>query len=304
MIAPRRFLPSTGALMAFEAVARLGSATAAAQELSLTQSGVSRQLRSLETQIGAALVQREGRALVLTPVGREYARTVREILHRLAAASVAARTNPDGGTLNLAILPAFGMHWLAPRLRDFAQAHPEVTVHLSTRLHPFSFGQSAFDAAIHFGREDWPGVRYLPLMPETVVPVCAPGMIAAPLSDPREILRHPLLHLETRPRAWTRWLAALGIVQDPPQGMVFDQFSTMAQAAIHGLGVALLPTFFADPYLADGQLVLASERTSESIGSYYLVWPEDRAETAALSSFKTWLEAQTKLPQEPSLQRE
>ena len=175
MIAPRRFLPSTGALMAFEAVARLGSATAAAQELSLTQSGVSRQLRSLETQIGAALVQREGRALVLTPVGREYARTVREILHRLAAASVAARTNPDGGTLNLAILPAFGMHWLAPRLQDFARTHPEVTVNLSTRLAPFDFRGSRFDAAIHFGREDWPGADHLPLMPETVVPVCAPG---------------------------------------------------------------------------------------------------------------------------------
>lgn len=177
MIAPRRFLPSTGALMAFEAVARLGSATAAAQELSLTQSGVSRQLRSLETQIGAALVQREGRALVLTPVGREYARTVREILHRLAAASVAARTNPDGGTLNLAILPAFGMHWLAPRLQDFARTHPEVTVNLSTRLAPFDFRASRFDAAIHFGRADWPRADHLPLMPETVVPVCAPGLL-------------------------------------------------------------------------------------------------------------------------------
>ena len=75
--------------------------------------------------------------------------------------------------LNLAILPAFGMHWLAPRLADFARSHPEVTVNLSTRLKPFAIQDSTFDAAIHFGHEDWPGVNYLPLMPETVVPVCA-----------------------------------------------------------------------------------------------------------------------------------
>lgn len=297
MIAPRRFLPSTGALMAFEAVARLGSATAAAQELSLTQSGVSRQLRSLETQIGASLVQREGRALVLTPVGREYARTVREILHRLAAASVAARTNPDGGTLNLAILPAFGMHWLAPRLQDFARTHPEVTVNLSTRLAPFDFRASRFDAAIHFGRADWPGADHLPLMPETVVPVCAPGLLQEASSA--QIAAQPLLHLETRPKGWARWLAAQGWTGELGAGMQFDQFSTMAQAAIHGMGVALLPTFVAQPYLDSGQLALASAQTSQSIGTYYLVWPSERATQASLRSFRAWLGEQARTASEP-----
>ena len=197
------------------------------------------------------------------------------------------------GALNLAILPGFGMHWLAPRLRDFAQAHPEVTVNLSTRLNPFSFQNSNFDAAIHFGKEDWPGAAYLRLMPETVVPVCAPDLLEAPLDNPADILRFPLLHLETRPRGWARWLEALGVSSTPPSGMIFDQFSTMAQAAVHGLGVALLPTFSADPYLRAGQLVLASTQTTQSIGNYYLVWPEDRAETAALRSFKAWLATQT-----------
>jgi LysR family transcriptional regulator, glycine cleavage system transcriptional activator len=292
MIAPRRFLPSMSALLAFEAVARLGSATRAAQELSLTQSAISRQLRTLEDQLGVALFDRLGRQLVLTEAGQEYVLRVRDILHRLAQASLGARSARSGGSLNLAILPAFGMHWLAPRLRGFAEAHPEVTVNLSTRLRPFPFQGSPFDAAIHFGHEDWPGVRYLPLMPETVVPVCAPDLLTAPLDEPAEMLRYPLLHLETRPRGWARWLAALGVSQEPPPGMMFDQFSTMAQAAIHGLGVALLPTFFAKPYLADRQLVLASAQTTQSIGSYYLVWPEDRDETAALTSFRAWLETQ------------
>ena len=181
------------------------------------------------------------------------------------------------------------MHWLAPRLADFARAHPEVTVNLSTRLQPFAIQDSQFDAAIHFGHEDWPGVHYLPLMPETVVPVCAPDLLDAPVKQAADMLGLTLLHLETRPRGWVRWFAALGVDGAPTGGMMFDQFATMAQAAIHGLGVALLPTFFAEPYLRDGQLVLASAQTTQSIGNYYLVWPQGRAERAALSSFRMWL---------------
>lgn len=293
MIAPRRFLPSISALLAFEAVARLGSATQAAQELSLTQSAVSRQLKTLEAQLEVKLLTRQGRQLALTPAGEAYVRDVRDVLRDLAKASISLRTNPTGGALNLAILPSFGMHWLAPRLSDFAAAHPQVTVNLSTRLQPFDFTRAPFDAAIHFGRRDWAGVDYLPLMSETVVPVCAPDLIPAPLGDPAHVMRHPLLHLETRPRGWTRWLAALGVDAPPPQGMVFDQFATMAQAAIHGLGVALLPTFAAAPYLETGQLTLASAQTTQSIGSYYLVWPNTREAPAALRAFREWLENET-----------
>lgn len=289
MIAPRRFLPSVSALLAFEAAARLGSATKAATELSLTQSAISRQIKTLEEQLGVALMARQGRSLVLTQIGTEYVREVRTVLARLAQASANARTTKQSGTLTLAILPAFGMHWLAPRLRDFAQSHPEVTVNLSTRLSPFSFGASRFDAAIHFGHEDWPGVAYLPLMPEIVVPVCAPGLLQRPADQAAQILDHPLLHLETRPRAWARWLSALDLEAPPPGGMMFDQFATMAQAAIHGLGIALLPTFVADPYLREKQLVPAANQTGESVGNYYLVWPKDRPLPPALTAFREWL---------------
>lgn len=293
MIAPRRYLPSISALVAFEACARLGSATRAATELSLTQSAISRQIKTLEDQLGAQLMARQGRQLVLTQAGTEYVRDVREILGRLAQASINAATERQSGELTLAILPAFGMHWLAPRLSDFSAAHPEITVNLSTRLRPFSLGPSPFDAAIHFGHEDWPGVHYMPLMPEIVVPVCAPDLVGAPFEDASAMLAHPLLHLETRPRAWARWLQAVGHAGEPPHGMVFDQFATMAQAAVHGLGIALLPTFVAEPYLKGHQLALASNKTNESIGSYFLVWPDDRPPPAALGAFCDWLRPQT-----------
>jgi DNA-binding transcriptional LysR family regulator len=292
MLAPRRFLPSTSSLLAFEAIARLGTATAAAAELSLTQSAVSRQLKTLEDQLDVRLMQREGRLLRLTPAGQAFALKARSILGQLTSASIEARANPNGGTLDLAILPAFGMHWLAPRLSDFAKEHPEVTINLSTRLAPFDFRASRFDAAIHFGREDWPNAQHMKLMPETVVPVCAPDLLEQPVADPRAILEHPLLHLETRSKGWERWLSAHGINEKIPSGMMFDQFSTMAQAALHGMGVALLPTFVAEPYLKSGHLCRASTHTSDSIGTYYLVWPSDRANIAPLNAFKNWLKLQ------------
>ena len=288
----RRFLPSITALMCFEAVARLGGATRAAEELSLTQSAVSRQLRTLEDQLGVSLLDRRGRQLTLTPRGQIYRDEVREILQRLRQASVAVRTDASGSTLNLSILPAFGMHWLAPRLSDFARAHPEITVNLSTRLAPFEFRGTGFDAAIHFGREDWPGAQHMHLIPEQVVAVCAPGLILAPPDDPAAILGFDLLHLDTRPRGWHRWFASLGIEPSLPPGMVFDQFATMAQAAVHGLGIALLPVFLAEPYLASRQLALASPHKTQSIGSYFLVWPQDTKESRALTAFRAWLRQQ------------
>ena len=291
MFVPRRYLPSTSALLAFEAAARLGSATAAAQELSLTQSAISRQIKTLEDQLGVAFFAKQGRALVLTPVGRTYLGQIQDILQRLGSASVAAGANPKGGALNLAILPAFGMHWLAPRLADFARAHPEVTVNLSTRLAPFDFRTHDFDAAIHFGRKDWPGAEYLALMPETVVAVAAPDQMTG--TDAPEALRAmTLLHLDTRPRAWARWFAAHDLTPPKGTGMMFDQFSTMAQAAIHGLGVALLPTFVAEPHLKNGSLCIAARGVEKSIGDYYLVWPSGRAIPPSLRSFNQWISKQ------------
>lgn len=285
----RRFLPSTAALVAFDALARTGSATAAAEELSLTQGAVSRQLAALQDQLGVVLMTRQGRRLVLTPAGRAYATEVRAVLERLGKASLALHANPDGGTLTLSILPAFGMHWLAPRLPAFGRAHPEVTVNLSTRLAPFDFATEAFDAAIHFGRADWPGAEHLQLMSETVLACCAPGV----LRPGQSITDHTLLHLDTRPRGWARWLRAQGLEPPTAPGMVFDQFSTMAQAAVHGLGIALLPTFVAEPYLNAGTLTLAAPDRQDSIGSYYLVWPKHRPEPGALQRFRHWLAKQT-----------
>ncbi len=286
---PRRHLPPISALIALEAVDRLGTASAAAGELALTQGAVSRALLTLEAQLGVPLLIRERQRLRLTPAARDYVADVRSALQTLANASLTLRANPAGGSLNLAILPAFGMHWLAPRLGRFAQGHPEVTVNLSTRLRPFDFAGAPFDAAIHYGRQDWPGVGYLKLMDEEIVAVAAPGFLPAPLRDAAEVLGYPLLQMDSRSGDWGRWLAHHGVSRQRPAGMLFDQFATMAQGAVHGLGLALLPTFLIGRELAEGRLVQVFGGAIPALGSYHLVWPKDRPERGPLVSFREWL---------------
>jgi DNA-binding transcriptional LysR family regulator len=283
----RRYLPSIPSLLALEAVDRLGSASAAAEELNLTQGAISRQLQVLEGQLGVPLLIRDKHRLRLTPAATDFVAEARSALHRLSAASLTLRANPTGGALNLAILPAFGMHWLAPRLAKFAGLHPEVTVNLSTRLKPFDFTHSAFDAAIHYGRQDWPGVEYLKLMDEEILAVANPAM--APLADAKAALSLPLLQLDSRSGDWGRWLAHHGLPNLRPPAMQFDQFATMQQAAVHGMGAALLPVFLIERDLAEGRLLALFGPPIRSLGSYYLVWPKDRPRRAPLASFTAWL---------------
>ena len=291
---PRRHLPAIPALMALEAVDRLGTASAAAEELSLTQGAISRALQGLEAQLGVPLILRDRQRLRLTPAGADYVAEVRKALHLLASASLTLRANPLGGSLTLAILPAFGMHWLAPRLPRFTEAHPEVTLNLATRLRPFDFAGSGFDAAIHYGRQDWPGVSYLKLMDEALIAVAAPALAPQPLARAEDILTHPLLQMESRTGDWGRWLQHHGAEGRRPAGMLFDQFATMAQGAVHGLGLALLPSFLITRELEERRLLPVFGGPVPALGSYYLVWPKDRPPRAPLQSFCDWLAAETK----------
>lgn len=290
MIAPRRFLPSVSSLLALEAVERLGSATLAAAELSLTHSAISRQLRHLEEQIGVTLFERTGRALVLTPAGRDYATTARGYLQDLARSSLKIRAAGARMSLNLAVLPAFGTHWLLPRLKAFTDAHPEVTVNLSTRLASFDFAREPFDAAVHFGTGDWQGVEYLELMRERVIPAGAPSLLPHGPLLPERLLDFPLLHLESRPGAWEDWFSRRRVPVDRLRGMLFDQFSHMSEAAALGFGLALLPSFLFEAEAARGRLVAAAEGYEALEASYSLVWPKGRGVGRPLGMLLEWLQ--------------
>lgn len=290
MATPRRFLPSIAQLTAFEAVLRTGSTQAAARDLSLTQGTVSRLIQSLEAQLGVTLFRRERRALIPTEQARAYGRDIVKALDLISRGSMRVRANMDGGTLSLAILPSFGTRWLAPRLPGFLRAHPGITLNLGTRLRPFDFDSEGFDAAIHFGADDWGGTQSAHLFDEGLIACAAPALLAEHgARGPEDLPRLPLLQLETRPNAWAAFLARHGITAAHAGGMLFDQFAPLIQAAIHGLGVALLPDFLAQPELDEGRLVALHPDPVTGSGGYYLVWPPALADYPPLVAFRRWL---------------
>jgi len=294
MIASSRFLPSIASLRALEALDRLDSASAVAKELGQTQSAVSRQLQALEAQLGTSLILRKPKRMQLTPEGRQYATSVRGALQVISRASIDLTLSPQGGNLTLAILPTFGMRWLVPRLADFTRRYPDITINMATRLRPFDFADEPFDAALHFGAADWPDADHLQLKTEMTIPVCAPGLLGGvSLPNIAKISALPLLHIATRPTAWQEWFAAHGACTTQVGGTVYDQFSTIIQAALHGLGVALLPNYLVEQDLATGRLIVAYGQSIKSSGSYFLVWPNSRAGHPALLSFRSWLATQS-----------
>ncbi|MDI5930024.1 LysR family transcriptional regulator [Rhizobium leguminosarum] len=287
---PRRFLPSVSLLSAFDAVLRTGSTAAAARELDLTQSTVSRLVQNLEQQIGRSLFERHRQKLTPTRAALAYGRDIGRALDLIQRSSMEFAANPGGGALSLAILPAFGTRWLAPRLGTFLNKHPGITINLATRLKRFNFSSEGFDAAIHFGTDDWLDAGHLKLAEERLTACIAPDLLAQhPVSIVSDMSGLQLLQLETRTRAWKVWFEAQGGEVETTSGMLFDQFATMTQAAIAGLGVALLPTYLADTEIAEGRLIPLLEKSVAGTGAYWLVWPKSRADYPPLEAFRAWL---------------
>jgi LysR family glycine cleavage system transcriptional activator len=301
MSIPKRFLPPMHVLIAFEAAARLGSFTAAAGELNLTQSAVSRQIRLLEEILGAELFVRERQTVRLTQAGSTYAQELSDALRRIANATLGFKANPHGGTLNLAILPTFGTRWLAPRLPEFVAAYPGITINLLTRLQPFDFQMENVDAAIHYGLPDWPGANLDFLMSETVVPACSSALREHyQFQTAADLLKAPLLHLVSRPDAWERWFNANGVDNVKIHGMLLDQFALITQAAISSLGIALLPSFLFKQELDRGDLVVALGSPCPNTEAYYLACPAGRCDYPPLIAFRQWLQEEIASEQTPA----
>ena len=289
----RRILPSLTALQFFDAAVRHMSFTRAAREMNVTQSAVSRQIRLLEDHVGRPLFHRVKQRLILTEPGEAYSLAVRDLLDQAEAATLQVMAyGGRGGVLTVASLPTFGSRWLIPRLGDFTARHPEIQLDLVTQVKPFEFAGSGIDLAIHFGSDVWPGAVCHRLMGEVVIPVGAPELLAGPhrLAGPEEVRRFTLLQHVTRPEAWQEWLHACGVENlDGRVGPRFEQFHMVIQAAIAGVGLALLPQFLIEEELASGRLVVAIDRPVTSEYAYYLVFPESKADNQRVVAFRDWL---------------
>jgi len=287
----RRKIPSTAALVSFEAAARHESFTKAAQELSLTQGAICRQIASLEDFLSVELFRRSRRGVKLTEAGLSYSRRVATQLDAVERDTLSVMGHTGANVIELAVVPTFGTQWLLPRLKDFQQQHPEVTVNLTNRTRPFLFADTEFDAAIYFGDADWSGTESHKLMGENPMPVCSPALLDGRKGlTPEEIAELPLLQQTTRPYAWRQWFNAqnLNIARDLT-GPRYELFSMLAQAAMHDMGIALIPPFLIQRELAEKRLVVASRNALSSIKAYYLMIPERKVESASLRAFRDWL---------------
>ena len=288
----RRKIPSTAALVAFEAAARHQSFTRAAEELALTQSAVCRQIGGLEEFLGLELFRRSRRGVVLTEAGQSYARRIAAQLDAVERDTLSVMGQQGATTLELAVVPTFGTQWLVPRLKDFQALHPQITLNLTNRTRPFLFADTDFDAAIYFGDADWSGTEAHFLMPEDLQPVCSPALLPKDkLLDAESLAEMSLLQQSTRPYAWRQWFDSLGmkVVRDMT-GPRLELFSMLAQAAEHGMGVALIPSFLIQRELAERRLVLAHPHAYRSeTRAYYLMIPERKVESAGLVAFRDWV---------------
>ena len=288
----RRKIPSTAALVAFESAARHQSFTKAADELALTQSAVCRQIAGLEEFLGIELFRRSRRGVKLTEAGLAYSRKVAAQLDAVERDTLAAMGQQGAQGLELAVVPTFATQWLVPRLKEFQRLHPEVTVHLTNHTRPFLFADTSFDAAIYFGDGDWSGTEAHYLMPEEPLPVCSPELLGERTQfAAAELANLPLLQQSTRPYAWRQWFAAQGLnVPRDMSGPRYELFSMLAQAAMHGMGVALIPPFLIQRELDAGLLVPAHPAALlSSDRAYRLMIPERKVESAALRAFRDWL---------------
>ncbi|ASW06601.1 LysR substrate-binding domain-containing protein [Rhizobium sp. 11515TR] len=287
----RRKIPSNSALLAFEASARHGSFARAAEELALTEGAISRQISRLEAFLGVTLFERVGNRVRLLPNGERYAVQVRESLDRLERDSQYLMGQPNGGAnIDIATIPTFAARWLIPRLGRFREKHPNIIVHLAERMEPFVLTGSGFDAAIHFDHPAWTGMRMHRLLQETLVPVCHPTLLGSAEAPP-SLDELPRLHRRQNPDAWQRYAQEAGIVlTNPAIGPRYDLHVMLIEAALAGLGVALVPRLYVETELAEGRLVAPWPDGQSISKTFCLILPEPiRLSDGPIQDFANWL---------------
>jgi LysR family glycine cleavage system transcriptional activator len=295
-------LPPLNALRAFEAAGRHLSITKAAQELHVTATAVSHQVKSLEDYLEVKLFRRVGNALLLTDAGQACLPGLRLGFAEIDRAMAALREHDLRGPLVLSVAPVFASKWLIPRLERFHAAHPEIDVRISATLQLAQFERDGIDAAVRVGRGRYPGLASHRLFGESVVPMCSPALAtrARPLARPHDLRHHVLLHfdwpgMQQVTPDWGSWLAAMDVAGvDPERGPHFTQPDHAMQAAIEGAGVVLGWRSLAQADLDAGRLVVPFDLPLPMDVAFYLVYPEASADRPKLVAFREWVLAETR----------
>jgi LysR family glycine cleavage system transcriptional activator len=286
----------------------------AAVELNVTQGAISRQIKSLEEYLGVMLFRRLPRSLELTDEGRQYVGPLHQAFEYMYRATETFLDGRRIATLNVNVLPTFGMRWLIPRLTEFTTACPSVEVRMITSIKPVDFKLDDSDIAIRVGptarnqitkvrspidlvmTSDWSDVRAIPLLPDQLIVVCSPALRDGnpPLRKLVDLKRHVLLETSTREKAWSYWLQNNQLNGLTPRGkLVYGHFFMTLQAAIEGKGVAVIPRILVESELSSGTLVLPFDVPDVTDGTYYLLCRESHWHTQKVRKFREWILSET-----------
>lgn len=289
----RRHLPTTRALLVFDAVARHHGVAKAAEALCLTHSAVSQQLRLLETQLGVRLVQRTARGSQLTEAGRRYhAQIVGDLLRLENHTLEAMAQRPDGVRLLVGAVPVLAERWLTPRLPGFLALQPACSLHLQVFPTQIYMDEPAFDVGLQYDDAVWPGAQVQPWMAEDGVVVCAPAASGRAAFAQGDFRSARLLQLSSRLGVWDDWFAQAGIARVPANtvaGHRFDLFSMLVEALRADLGVGLVPRYCVERELQSGELVLAHPAVGRSGRGYSIFTAPQKAEDPLVAAFVRWL---------------
>lgn len=285
----------------FEVSARLLSFTDAARELHMTQAGVSQHIRNLEVYLGESLFHRLPRSVQLTDAGEAFLHVVRDSFDQLDAGIGEIFGERREGPVTLRVNVAFAALWLAPRLKAFQAAHPEIELRLIAAVHGSDTAWDGVDMEVRYGLARAPDLKVLPLGRDELFPVCAPALLGQPvrLRRPDDLADHTLIHVIGNRYGWSDWFQAAGVEAPAPSGSLQTDTSALALAlALGGAGVALGHRSLVARYLADGTLVAPFPTLLPAEAVFHLVMPRGRPLRTEARLFRDWLAAtaQEELP--------
>jgi len=296
-------LPPLKALRAFEAAARQLSFKRAADELLVTPSAISHQVRLLENTLGVRLFVRQPHRLLLTETGMTYMRQIADSFGRIEEATRAIVAGREADLITVHSAASFAVKWLGPRVGTFLEGNPELMVRINATTEMVDFAHSSSDIAVLYGRSDLPGLNVEPLIVEHVEPACSPAYLAAApeLEAPGDLSRHRLIHANNL-LTWKTWLSSHTVEGvNHARGLWFDRSHMAIDAAVDGLGVILESDILIENELSQGTLVrpLAGLSVAQSVRAYFLAMPPEHARLARVQCFCDWLRAAIPLANRP-----
>jgi LysR family glycine cleavage system transcriptional activator len=287
-------LPPLNPLHVFEVASRLLSFTKAADELSVTQSAVSRQIAALEAAINVKLFNRERDGLVLTTAGEAYRKEIGPAFARILWATNEIRAHRLSIPLQLRVYSSFASRWLIPRLPSFRARHPGIELRMNTAAQPVDFSRDTVDLAIQFGDGNWPNISSKKIMDDAIQPVCSRGLLdkVGGIRTVDDLAKVQLISARLRALDWKDWLKAQNANISLRNCMEFPSSQLAYEAAATGLGVAMGQLALVQGDVADGRLVYLFDKPLKRRLGYYAMWPKDLSLSPNMRKFLDWLSSE------------